>query len=151
MAVIQERDRATITQLFEENLVNPVQMVYFTLPKPLLFVPGRATCETCDDVQGLLEEISSLSDKLSLGVHNLEQEKDLAQAHGVSRVPALVLEGHDGGSVRYFGAPAGYEFSTLIQDIQSVSKSEGTLATETREALAAIPDPIHIQVFVTPT
>ena len=32
MAVIQERDRATITRLFEENLVNPVQMVYFTLP-----------------------------------------------------------------------------------------------------------------------
>jgi glutaredoxin-like protein len=151
MALIQERDRTTISQIFEENLVNPVQMVYFTLPKPLLYVPGRATCETCDDVQGLLEEIVTLSDKLSLEVHNLEQDREVAQSYKVSRVPALVLTGHDGGSVRYFGAPAGYEFSTLIQDIQSVSKSEGTLAPETREALAAIQDPIHIQVFVTPT
>lgn len=151
MALIQERDRTTISQIFEENLVNPVQMVYFTLPKPLLYVPGRATCETCDDVQTLLEEVVSLSDKLTLDVHNLEQDREVAQSYKVSRVPALVLTGHDGGSVRYFGAPAGYEFSTLIQDIQSVSKSEGTLATETREALAAIQDPIHIQVFVTPT
>ena len=46
MALIQERDRTTISQIFEENLLNPVQMVYVTLPKPLLYVPGRATCET---------------------------------------------------------------------------------------------------------
>ena len=93
----------------------------------------------------------TLSDRLSLEVHNLEQDRDVAQSFKVSRVPALVLTGHEGGSVRYFGAPTGYEFSTLIQDIQSVSKSEGTLAPETREALAAIQEPIHIQVFVTPT
>ena len=76
---------------------------------------------------------------------------DVARSYGVSRVPALVLEGQGNGSVRYFGAPAGYEFATLIQDLQSVSKGEGTLSPETRDALAEIADPIHIQVFVTPT
>lgn len=151
MALISEQDRATITNLFRDNLLNPVRMIYFTIPKSPLYVPGRASCETCDDVQKLLEEIVSLSDKLSLELHHLEREREEAERFGVDRVPALVLAGHEGGSVRYFGAPTGYEFSTLLQDIQHISRSQTALSEKTRQALEAISEPLHIQVFVTPT
>jgi alkyl hydroperoxide reductase subunit AhpF len=151
MALINERDRAMIVKQFDENLVNPVQMIFFTIPTSKLFVPGRPGCETCNDVQQLLQEIEGTSDKLSLETHNLDQEPEVARLYGVSRVPALVLTGHQGGAVRYFGAPAGYEFTTLLQDIQQISKSETALSAETREALETIEEPIHIQVFVTPT
>src|SRR5437867_9599735 len=56
MAIIAERDRQTITQMFDENLEEPVRLVYFTIPKSLIYVPGRLDCETCDDVQKLMEE-----------------------------------------------------------------------------------------------
>lgn len=151
MALISERDRAMIVKQFEENLVNPVQMIFFTIPTPKLYIPGRAGCATCDDVQQLLQEVESTSDMLSLETHNLEHEPEVAQQYGVGRVPALVLAGHSGGAVRYFGAPAGYEFTTLLQDIQQISKSQTALSAETREALEAIEQPIHLQVFVTPT
>jgi alkyl hydroperoxide reductase subunit AhpF len=151
MAIIADRDRETITQMFDENLDEPVRLVYFTTPKSLIYVPGRLECETCDDVQKLMEEIASFSDKLSLEVHNLQQEREEAARYGVDRVPVLVLEGKAKGRLRFLGAPTGYEFSTLIQDIQLVSKGETALADETKQALEEITDPIHIRVFVTPT
>jgi glutaredoxin-like protein len=151
MALISDRDRAAIEKIFADSLVNPVKMVYFTTPTSALIVPGREQCETCNDVQQLVEELASLSDKLSVEVHNFEREREVAQQYGVARVPALVVAQGDEARVRYFGAPAGYEFSTLISDIQAISTRETALSEETRQALAAIPEPIHVQVFVTPT
>src|SRR5438094_9488655 len=137
--------------MFEENLVEPVQLVLFTVPPSLLYVPGREQCQTCKDVQQLAEEIVDTSDKLSLEIHNLEQEPEEAQRYGVTRVPTLLVLGPESGSVRFSGAPAGYEFGTLLHDIQLISKGETEIAPATREVLEAIDEPIHIQVFVTPT
>jgi alkyl hydroperoxide reductase subunit AhpF len=151
MAFIGERDRATIAQIFEESLDGPVQVHYFTIPTSKLIVPGRATCETCADVQQLIDEVASISDKVSVEVHNFESEREEAHRFGVTRVPAIVIKGKAQGVVRYYGAPAGSEFPNFIQDIQHVSRGETALSPETREALGAITDPIHLQVFVTPT
>jgi len=151
MAVLGEQDRATVAQMFEQNLVNPVRLAFFTIPTSRLIVPGRETCQTCDETQGLLEELAAISSKVTLEVHNLQQEQELARQYGVDRVPTLIVLGPESGGVRFMGAPAGYEFATLIQDIQHVSQGQTGLAPATRDALQAIPDPIHIQVFVTPT
>ena len=151
MAFISEQDRATIQQLFDENFVEPVKLVYFTMPKSLLFVPGAETCENCDDVQQLLEEIADISDKLSLEIHDLKTDREAASSYEVDRVPALILTGAADGRVRYFGAPTGHEFPNLIRDIVAVSRGETGLSEETRQAIGDIPDPIHLQVFVTPT
>jgi len=149
---ISDQDRATIARLFDENLVEPVSLVYFTTPPSLLYVPGLETCETCEDVQKLLEEIAGISDKLTLEVHDLKSEREEAERFGVNRVPALILRRDTStGRVRYFGAPTGHEFPNLIRDIAAVSRGETGLSDATREAIAAIPDPIHLQVFVTPT
>ena len=149
---ISDRDRETIAKLFDENLVDPVSLVYFTTPKSLLYVPGMESCETCDDVQTLLEEIAGLSDKLTLETHDLKSEREEAQRYGVSRVPALILRRDQSvGQVRYFGAPTGHEFPNLIRDIAGVSRRETGLSEATRDAIGAIPEPIHLQVFVTPT
>ena len=77
-----------------------------------------------------------------------EQE---AQSLGITHIPAFILQGHTRGAVRYFGIPAGYEFSTLIEDLIDVSKGTTNLSDKTREALATVDQDIHIQVFVTPT
>lgn len=134
------------------SLGDPVRLVFFTIPRSALIVPGRAPgCETCDDAQHLLEELTELSDKLSLETHHFEREHDVVERYGIERVPSLLVLGPEDGRVRYSGAPFGHEFALLLQDIRSVSSGEARLAAETREALAAIPDPINIKVFVTPT
>ena len=151
MALLREQDREKIKEIFDANLVNPVRLIYFTIPTSPLIVPGRESCETCNDVQQLVEEIGDISEKISVEVHNLERERDVAQRYGVDRVPAIVLATGDEARVRYFGGPFGNEFMTFLTDIQSISRSETILSQQTREALSAISDPIHLQVFVTPT
>ena len=53
--------------------------------------------------------------------------------------------------MRYFGIPAGYEFSTLVEDLIDVSKGQTNLSEKTREVLSQVDQDVHIQVFVTPT
>jgi alkyl hydroperoxide reductase subunit AhpF len=58
--------------------------------------------------------------------------------------------GH-GDNVRFLGLPGGYEFSTLLADLIDVSKGQSGLSEAGRAAVEAIDQPVHIQVFVTPT
>ena len=50
-----------------------------------------------------------------------------------------------------FGVPAGYEFSTFIEDLRMLGSGDPALSEDTHKALGRLTHPIHIQVFVTPT
>ena len=50
------------------------------------------------------------------------------------------------------GAPAGYDFMSLVDAILAVSgASDAPLTTESLELLAQVTEPRNIAVFVTPT
>lgn len=69
----------------------------------------------------------------------------------MDKIPATVIEGERDYGIRYYGAPVGYEFATLLTDIADVSKGESNLKPETKEALKKIDQKVHLQVFATPT
>jgi alkyl hydroperoxide reductase subunit AhpF len=53
--------------------------------------------------------------------------------------------------IRLYGIPSGYEFGTLIEDLIMVSKGETGLNDHTLKQVKKIKEPVHIQVFTTPT
>jgi alkyl hydroperoxide reductase subunit AhpF len=108
-------------------------------------------CATCKDTRELLEEVTAISEKLHLHVKDFVRDEQEAQRLGITHIPAFILQGHAKGTVRFFGIPAGYEFSTLIEDLLDVSKGTTTLNEKTREALSKVDQDLHVQVFVTPT
>jgi glutaredoxin-like protein len=74
----------------------------------------------------------------------------------VQQAPATVIGGMDGETfidygIRFMGIPSGHEFTSLIRDILMVSGRDSGLSAETRDFLATLDRPIHLQVFVTPT
>jgi len=150
MAMITPEDRQTLQTLFAQELQDDVNITYFTQRESLLIVPGQE-CSYCKETRELLEELADISDKLHLTVKDFVHDEQEAQTLGITHIPAFILQGHTRGAVRYFGIPAGYEFSTLIEDLIDVSKGTTDLSDKTREALAAVDQDIHIQVFVTPT
>jgi len=151
MALISDKDRETIRSRFDESLTGDVQIIMFTERESPIIIPGKEPCETCTQTQELLDEVASLSDKLTLTVHEISAAKDEAKAHGIDRVPAFVFKGASRGQVRFFGIPSGYEFSALIADLIDVSNGTTDLSEETRTYLSELTEDINIKVFTTPT
>ena len=142
MPLLKDKDKEAIKTLFQEELVNPVRLVNFT---------QTLECEFCAETRQLAEEVADLSDKIELEVYNFVTDKEKAEENGIDKIPAIAIVGQKDYGGRYYGIPSGYEFSSLIQDIVDVSKGEVDLLPATQEALAGLAEPLHFQVFVTPT
>jgi len=136
------------SQVKEEfaHLDQPVKLVVFT---------QQMECQYCAETRQLVEEVAALSDKLAVEVYDFVADKAVADKYGIDKIPALAIVA-DGDTpkdygIRFFGIPSGYEFSTLIEDIVMVSQRDSGLSQQTRAQLAALSEPLHLQVFVTPT
>lgn len=77
----------------------------------------------------------------------------MADKYGVDKIPAIVVLGENDKDygIRFFGVPAGYEFSSLLEAIKIASSGDSGLSPEAREAVGNIKNQVHIQVFVTLT
>lgn len=129
------------------GLSNPVQILYFG---------SDDNCETCTETRQLLGEIAELDKRVYLSTHDLKTDAALAKKYNVDKAPALVIAGKSGDDIletgiQFSGIPAGYEFSTLINDILLASKLDSGLSDDTRAFLKALTTPLLLQVFVTPT
>ena len=70
----------------------------------------------------------------------------------IEHIPAILLGGaNDERPARFYGVTAGYEFSTLIQDILDLSTGNIELTEATLEWARNLQEDVHIQVFSTPT
>jgi alkyl hydroperoxide reductase subunit AhpF len=150
MPFLSASDQNEIKRLFQQ-LTGDVTIHYFTQRESPIFIPGQE-CASCKDTRLILEEVAALSDKLHLEVHDFVADSQLAREHSIDKIPALVMTAEGvKGKVRYFGMPSGYEFSVLLGGLVDVSQAKSELAPETIEALAAVTENLHIQVFTTPT
>jgi len=141
MALLSDKDRAAVQKEFEK-LVNPVKVIVFS---------QELGSETCRQTEWLVKEVAECSDKVSVELLNLVLDRERAEAYGVDRVPAVVVEGERDYGIRFFGLPSGYEFTNLIDSMVVASTGQPSLTAETQSALAGLPGPVHIQVFTTPT
>ena len=142
MPLLQDKDKETVEIRFQEELVNPVKLVNFT---------QALECQFCAETRQLVEEVAALSDKIEVKVYHFAIDKEKVEEYEVDKIPAIAILGEKDYGVRYYGIPSGYEFSSLLEDIIDISKGEVELLPATREALAGITEPLHFQVFVTPT
>jgi glutaredoxin-like protein len=109
--------------------------------------------ETALMTKQILDEIAGLSDRVSIEEVNFVLEKDRAAALGITDVPAIaVLKGDVDTRIRFLGAPAGYEFMSLIEAILLAGGSDSGLSQGSKALIAEhVIEPLDIKVFVTPT
>lgn len=150
MPLLRDQDRRALADLFASQLPIPVTVDLFTQQASVLTVPAH-TCETCKDTVALLQEVASLSDKVVLRIRDFAAEAEEARRQGIDRIPALVFHGRNKGTLRYFGVPAGYEFSVVVEALVDVSRGTTRLSPPSRERVGRLRTPVHIKVLVTPT
>ena len=141
MTLLRDKDREEVCKQLE-GLANPVRLVMFT---------QTIECEFCEETRELVEQVASLADKVDAVTYNFITDGDKTEEYGVDKIPAIAVVGERDYGVRLYGIPAGYEFAALIEAIKTVSSGESGLSEATKTALAEIDEPVHLEVFVTPT
>jgi len=119
----------------------------------LILFETALDCPYCPQTKQLINEVADLSAKLDVEVHNFHTDVEAVKQYGVTQFPAVILVdevGKDFG-IRFYGIPSGYEFSTLLDDIEMVSTGKTSLSQKALDALQTLKQRVHLQVFVTPT
>jgi alkyl hydroperoxide reductase subunit AhpF len=142
VAILTERDRTAVRAELAK-LAGPVKLVVFTT--------ALGASEYTIETERLVREVAECSDQVTVEVLNLHIDRERAEAYGVDRVPAIVVEGARDYGIRFFGIPMGYEFTNLIDSMIVASSGTPSLGAETLERLADLRERVHIQVFSTPT
>jgi len=144
MSLLSERDRQTVQTHFA-GLTHDVTLLFFT---QTIGAP-----ETVLIARQVVDEVASLSERISVEEVNLVLDREKSAQFGIDRIPAIVLL-RDGADtrMRFLGAPAGYEFSSLVESIILAGGDDSGLTDESKQAIAEkATAPIDIKVFVTPT
>ncbi len=141
MGLIRDEDVVEIRERLKA-MVNPVKLVHFT---------QELNLEYGLEARQLVEEVAALSDKLSAEVYNFLLDHEKVAEYGIDKVPATVVRNGKDFGIRFYGIPAGYEFATLLDAILSVSTGDSGLSKESKEQIAKLTQPLHLEVFVTPT
>jgi glutaredoxin-like protein len=141
MPIIQEKDQEKVRSRFE-SLSGPVTVVNFT---------QSFECDFCRETRQLVEEVSVLSDKIKVEVYDFAEDRDMVEKYQIDKIPATVVVGEKDYGIRFCGIPSGYEFVSLLQAVEMVSRGDSGLLQESRDLLAQLKKPVHLQVFVTPT
>lgn len=146
-------------KLLPTDIVTQIRDVFNQLKHPvqILFFGTEQHCEYCSEIRQLLEEVTEISDLITLSIHDVDKEPDLAKLYKVDgKAPATVIAAREGDQIsdfgiRYLGIPSGHEFSTLIQAILLVSARDSGLTPQTRAYIQSLTKPLRLEVFVTPT
>ena len=143
MALLSSADQQTLRGMFDE-MKQPVTLLFFT---------QAVNCETCDETKRILAELTEVTDRIVVEEVSLVLEKERAAAYGIDQAPALVLlTGDVDTRIRFFGAPAGYDFMAMVDAILAVSgASDMDLSADSVALVNAVTAPTSIRVFVTPT
>ena len=142
MALISDDVAADLGKAFEK-MKDPVRLAVFS--------QALADPES-EQVKRLVEELAALDPKITAESYNFVLDTAKVEELKIQRIPAIAILGasKDYG-IRMYGLPSGYEFGSLIDAILDVSSGDSGLSAPTREALAALEQPVHVQVFSTPT
>ncbi len=141
MGLLQDKDKEYLKNEFSK-LPNQIKLILFT---------QSDNCMYCKEEKELIQELGELSDKIKVEFYDYDTQKDKAEQYKIDKGPALIIEGVKDYGIRYYGIPAGYEFSSIVEDIMDVSLGKSNLTSESIKKIKGINKPIRIQVFVTPS
>ncbi len=143
MPLINDEYRKLLTTEFQKILVHDVKLI--------VFVKEGDDCKYCTETVTLCNELTELDKKITCEV--VMENDPLVSKHSIEKYPAIIVTGNgiEDSRVRYYGIPSGYEFSTLIEDIEAVSRTDKEIDESALAKISKIDKPVKIKVFVTPT
>lgn len=139
--ILSQTEKESLKKKFT-GIVNDIDLIVFT---------QEMECQFCKQTRELVLELGSLSPEIKTKVFDLVNDQEEARKYNIKKIPAIVIAGKSDYGVRYYGVPAGYELSVLVDDMIDISKGTTSMPEVIKKKLTEIKKPVHIQVFVSPT
>ena len=103
--------------VLDDNTKNEIKKRLGEMETEVTLVYFDKKTEVNEHIKSLLTELSGLSDKIKLEVHDIGSEE--AKKHGVDDGPVTLFKSkHVKGDARFYGLPAGHEFATILEVIR---------------------------------
>ena len=140
--------------LMTDDVKAEVQQFLDGLDKPVTVnVHPVAGNPASDAVEELWRDLSAINPKVVVAV-KAERPQPLAPETAddlESAVTTFSVDGDDTG-IRYLGFPGGHEFGPMLQTLRDLSTdTPPELSAAARDYLSQLKQPLHLEVFVTPT
>jgi glutaredoxin-like protein len=144
MPLLSDQDQQTVRRHLAE-ITRPVTVLFFT---QTIGAP-----ETALATRQIIDEVAALNDQITVEEANFVLDRERAAQYGIDQIPAIVLlrDGED-TRIRFFGAPAGYEFMSFVEALILAGTGDSGLSPDSRQVIAdEVKEPLDVLVFVTPT
>ncbi|MCY0899538.1 MAG: hypothetical protein OWU33_11475 [Firmicutes bacterium] len=142
MAIISDNIRPDVER-FLSDMQQPVTADFYP----------HATSPASDPMKQLLLELKDINPLLQVVDHG--QAATPIQPERPDDIEGPVTSFSVNGAftgVRYLGFPGGQEFTTFLEDIVDISRNRTVeLSQATQDWLKSLTQPLHLEVFVTPT
>ena len=132
-------DRGFVVAQLEGRMDAPVDLTVTLRRSSPLAMQQAPGAEEAARAERLGRELAALEPRIRLTVTDT--------GAGAGDVPVLTVAGR----VRFVGVPRVNLFRALLEAIRRASTGDHGLADGWAESLAALPRPVHAQVFATPT
>lgn len=141
MGIISDEDREYLKNEFNKNISKEVEILHF--------MDTEDSSEYNEQTKELLNELIELNENLELTEIDCSN-KERMKEEGVSLCPSIKVKSERSGFVNFYGAPAGYEFGSLIEGIiDKGSDKEISISEENMKEIKSIDEPVDMKVFVT--
>jgi alkyl hydroperoxide reductase subunit AhpF len=138
-------DRSYVVAQLEGRMDAPVDLTVTVRRSSPLLLPGAAPVESAEEArraEQLGREVAALEPRIRLTVTD----------EGAGDIPAFTVASRaTAGAVRFLGVPRVNVFRALLETLRRASTGDPGVAPEWARALAALPRPVHAQIFATPT
>ena len=143
MGLLSDEERGYLVREFQEKLREEVILH--------LFLRDGEEEESSHFARQVVEELQGLNRLITVQYHSFPEDQEATALFGIDKTPAIVpaRKGRN-YRVRFYGAPGGYEFNSLVEDMIDISRGEVDLPRDVIQEVREIEHDLHIQVFVTP-
>lgn len=103
------------------------------------------------EIEAMVKEIASVSDKIKVSVYEKGDRADLEAKVNVERFPTIALLDKDGNfsGIKFSALPSGHELNSFILAMYNVAGPGQKLSEETLEKIRNIKKPINVKIGVT--
>lgn len=144
----EEENRAASSSggLFTSDMLAQLNMVFTKMDEALVLMLYLNDKPVSLELKNYMEELSSLTDKLSLVMVTDDHLKEVAE----DELPCVRIHKQNGtfSGLAFHGVPGGHEFTSFVLGLYNAAGPGQAIEDELSEKIKAIEDPLNLKIMV---